>query len=215
MFRLQRAIIPSGLLQSTGNLLSVEFTATPKDPGPLMSGGTDYPAPAGLREENDAWGWDWSPDLDPISIWKGPVRIVFAEKGVPHLVSWSPKITVLETDRETQRPTSFLVNASFELLLQPGKIARKGSIRLVGDWGDSATTSVQVDTTATKSEESRGRPELVSSMVCASIKAKVPDVQLWWPLHYGESHLHNLTAEVRVPRLVCLLRLCVVGLPSS
>eukprot|EP01052_Picozoa_sp_SAG31_P039618 SAG31_NODE_5529_length_2475_cov_2.029040_3_plen_54_part_00 len=40
-----------------------------------MSGGTNYPAPAGLRDENDAWGWDWSPDLDPISIWKGPVRV--------------------------------------------------------------------------------------------------------------------------------------------
>eukprot|EP01043_Picozoa_sp_COSAG02_P063465 COSAG02_NODE_9009_length_2362_cov_2.899249_1_plen_215_part_10 len=67
MFRSYRATVPTGLLKPAGNVLTVDFTATPMDPGPFMSGGTNYPAPASLRDENDAWGWDWSPNLDPIS----------------------------------------------------------------------------------------------------------------------------------------------------
>jgi beta-galactosidase/beta-glucuronidase len=41
MFRLQRASIPRGLLKASGNTLSVALTATPMDPGPLMTGGTN------------------------------------------------------------------------------------------------------------------------------------------------------------------------------
>jgi hypothetical protein len=62
------------------------------------------PAPAGLRDENDAWGWDWSPNLDPISIWKGPVRIVAPDHAaMPHLASWSPKITVSPRQRHARK----------------------------------------------------------------------------------------------------------------
>ena len=32
--------------------------------------------------------------------------------------------------------------------------------------------------------------------VYASIQAVVPDIKLWWPLHYGAPNLHHLTAQV-------------------
>lgn len=191
MFRYQRAIIPPKLLKLAGNVLTVEFTATPKDPGPEMSGGTNYPAPASLRDENDAWGWDWSPDLDPISIWKGPVRIVAVNASLPYLSSWSPKISVLDTDTKTQLPTRFLVNASFEFVVPPTpRGTLKGWIHLVGDWGGRSTTEVQA------------LPPQQDSVVVvhASIEASVPEISLWWPLHYGEPHLHNISAIVRIIR---------------
>ena len=185
MFRFQRAVVPVGLLKTAGNVLTVDFTATPMDPGPLMSGGTMYPAPAALRDENDAWGWDWSPNLDPISIWKGPVRIVDTNTSDPHLSSWSPKVSVLETDARTQLPTRFLVNASFEFLLPSSTTG--GWIHLVGDWGGRSTTRVEALTPET--------PNSVA-VVHASIEASVPQIKLWWPLHYGEPNLYNITAII-------------------
>ena len=185
MFRFQRAVVPVGLLKTAGNVLTVDFTATPMDPGPLMSGGTMYPAPAALRDENDAWGWDWSPNLDPISSWKGPVRIVDTNTSDPHLSSWSPKVSVLETDARTQLPTRFLVNASFEFLLPSSTTG--GWIHLVGDWGGRSTTRVEALTPET--------PNSVA-VVHASIEASVPQIKLWWPLHYGEPNLYNITAII-------------------
>jgi hypothetical protein len=39
--------------------------------------------------------------------------------------------------------------------------------------------------------------QLISTTFTASsLAARVPDVQLWWPLHYGTPHLHAITAHV-------------------
>eukprot|EP01052_Picozoa_sp_SAG31_P039619 SAG31_NODE_5529_length_2475_cov_2.029040_4_plen_116_part_00 len=97
---------------------------------------------------------------------------------------------MLETDGETRRPTHFTVNASFEFMLQPRAAIAKGSIKLDGDWGGSATTLVQLPAT-------NGLVTPLTVSVCASITASVPNVELWWPLHYGKPNLHNLTAKVR------------------
>jgi hypothetical protein len=115
MFRRQRAVLPAGLLRARHNQLTVALASTPyarcattigsgKWARCAYASGTPTPAPRGVRDENDAWGWDWSPNLDPISIWKGPVRIVAPDHAaMPHLASWSPKITVSPRQRHARK----------------------------------------------------------------------------------------------------------------
>ena len=107
---------------------------------------------------------------------------------MPQLISWSPKVTVLASDKTTQLPSSFLVNASF--VFQGAVSARKGSIKLSGDWGGSSASTAVIQILAGGAAAQGG------TTVHASIKASVPDIILWWPLHYGQPHLHNLTAQM-------------------
>ena len=149
-------------------------------------GGTNYPAPRGLRDENDAWGWDWSPSLDPIAIWKS-VRIV-ATDGVPFLVSFSPKTTVVATDPASKQPTAFLVNTSFEFMVAPNSPARVGTLSLTGDWGKTSTTQIRLPAATAAIA--------ATATVHAVLDARVPAVKLWWPLHYGSPSMHTFTAQV-------------------
>ena len=198
MFRTYRVALPAALLKPSGNKLSVTLLPTPELPrtdyNPTCGPGLTM---VGLRDESDAWGWDWSPSLNPRAIYKS-VRLVAAPAGLVHagkvvpraaLLSWSPKVSVVDYKHNTvgKAPTKFAVNASFVLFAGPRTTAVVGELLLAGDWKQSTKTKFtlppsQVATTTTH---------------WAIITAKVPDVKLWWPQHYGEPHLHILSAMLR------------------
>jgi beta-mannosidase len=75
-FRLYRVVVPSRLLLDVDsvdgkqNVLTVHIDAVPP---PYPNNGA-FPDTLHNRNEADAWGWDWSPDLNPMQIY-GPVRL--------------------------------------------------------------------------------------------------------------------------------------------
>jgi hypothetical protein len=194
-----KVLLPSHLLKSAGNTLVVDMVTTPQ----LQlteQGNPNAPCDVHnicpnyrVRVETDAWGWDWSPNLDPISIYKS-VRITTAAENEPVLASFSPKITVGNVDRSTNMPLTFVVNTSFEFLSSASSpSAYTGTVTMAGDWGQSTTIKVAVPKPSAAAAAAGGA---VQTVVHAVVAARVPDVKLWWPLHYGEPNLHNITATV-------------------
>ena len=135
------------------------------------------------RDEADAWGWDWSPSLNPMSIY-GSVRIVAVATDTPYLSSFSPQISTTAIDPVSHSPTSFLVNATIELIAAPRKIPLTGTVKLIGDWGGTNVIPITL------------APATTTAVIHATLHAHVPDIKLWWPLHYGDANLHNLTVEL-------------------
>ena len=190
MFRTYRVVLPAGLLKPTGNSLSVALHPTPLGPKGTTNP-TSNPAEAnvGLRDESDAWGWDWSPSLNPRAVYK-PVRLVSASAARPHVLSFSPNVAVTATDDKTKMPTAFLVNASLEVFTAPHDAPLQAEVVLKGDWQAEA-----VVTKVTLPPSKVGGVTTVHAQIAAKVKGQQGDgVELWWPLHYGEPNLHNLTA---------------------
>eukprot|EP00756_Hemistasia_phaeocysticola_P048317 Hpha_TRINITY_DN22747_c0_g1::TRINITY_DN22747_c0_g1_i1::g.34296::m.34296/K01192/E3.2.1.25, MANBA, manB; beta-mannosidase len=193
MFRRYSAALPPGLLRSRGtvNTLTVQLARVPP---PQPNNGAN-PEMLRTRDEADAWGWDWSPSLNPMAV-TGDVRLVVVPNGV-FVAGFSPKIEAVGVDPVSKLPTAFVVNASLDVLLSPASTATggassvTGTLVVKGDWGGNVTVPVALT-----------RPAgVVSSPGRAAVHAVLParvgtDVELWWPLHYGSPHLHTVTATV-------------------
>ena len=180
MFRLYRISISPKLLKMTANTLSVHLSSIPP---PVPFNGQD-PRTVHGRDEADAWGWDWSPSLNPMSIYGG-VRLVGVTNTL-YLSSFSPQISTKAVDQKSQLPTKFFINASIELIAPPTRATLTGTLKLIGDWGTTTTIPITIPPAAATT----------TTVIHAGLNASVPDIQLWWPIHYGEPHLHNLTVQI-------------------
>jgi len=201
MFRTYRVAVPSGLLRQAGaaNTLAIHLDAAP----PPMPYNGAAPETVRTRTEADQWGWDWSPNLNPIAI-IGFVRLITTTAAAPHLVSFSPSVSVTAFDAATAKPSAFAVNASVEVVVHPNQLpnekALRGTLTLRGDWGLSSTTDIELSpaaaaTTGGPPPDHAHAP--YTATFHATLRARVPDVKLWWPLHYGEANLHTVRAELR------------------
>ena len=142
MFRLYRTALPAGVLRAK-NSLAVSLTAAP---APVPNNGA-APETVRTRDEADAWGWDWSPSLNPMAI-VGSVRLVVVTAQTPYLLSCSPKVSVVSVDSET--PTEFAVDVTTELLVPALAQDLTGSLVLTGDWGNSTSMSLHIGASGSK-----------------------------------------------------------------
>ena len=149
----------------------------------------------------------------------GSVRLLVTQGlAPPHIAAFSPQVVTVAVDPVTRLPTSFYVNASIELLLPVRRAVSQssdasdstgdadvlsGTLKLIGDWGNHSTVPLRLrlpppaaaEQEHEQGEQGGGSPP-PSVTVHAVLHAKVPDVKLWWPLHYGAPNLHRITAEV-------------------
>lgn len=205
MFRQLRIVIPVGsLVEGAANTLEVRLSTTPSPrvcPEPVAPGSmcTD----TGVRDEADAWGWDWSPSLDPMAIYKS-VRLVAppvidTDTPAPYVTSFSPVVRVLQEDKASGLPLLFLVNASFEFAVPASYAGASGNITVTGDWGTETTMPVRIPPRrqlAQQPEQGQSAATLVTHAVHVTITAAPPHVHLWWPLHYGQPALHNVSVLI-------------------
>ena len=210
MFRTWRAVLPYGLLMAKGNALAVALTAA-SPPQPFNGA---FPSTLRARDEADAWGWDWSPDLNPMALVGGVKLVVATAEDAPYVVrAFSHTVVATEFDASTKRPTEFRIDASVEIvqLAALSAAARGGdgataTLTLTGDWTEGESTSaVSVRVVVPLADGasmvlprySGGAARAPRTIAArAQLSARVPDVQLWWPKHYGAPRMHGLQAVV-------------------
>ena len=131
-----------------------------------------YPHPFNsVRKMACSFGWDWGPDFQTAGIWK-PVRI--ERWRTARLASVRPLVTVDDGGA--------------------GRVELHADIERAGLGDDDAILSLSVAVAGHSASV-----EVPGGATSAVVVLEVPDVELWWPVGYGEAHLYDLTATLSGP----------------
>lgn len=194
MFKLFRFHIPMELLLASSNILSVRLHPTIKVCPPGHEVPPGFCNEPGFRDESDAWGWDWSPSLNPMAIYKS-VQLISIPPFASYVSMVSPQVMAIETDERTGAPLKFMVNTTLEIVTvcRYTEVSH-GVLKVVGDWGTSNTSTVTMANDICGTNQNMQTLQTVHRHIL--LYADVSKVKLWWPRHYGTANLHSVTVSV-------------------
>ena len=125
MFRQWRAELPAGLLRRADSgknrlVLTLSSTPSPATCPESHSGGAHAPCTdPTVRAESDAWGWDWSPSLGPVAVWRS-VRLVSAPADAAYLASFFFNLSLPLTPPPLAKADTYLCDVVFHFFCTYG-----------------------------------------------------------------------------------------------
>lgn len=176
-----------GLLQEGENTLEVQFTSPVResdrreqDRGYLPH--TEHHAFNQLRKPSYSFGWDWGIDVANAGI----VRPIYIDSwSEVRIANVRPLVDVDRHGNGTLTVTARVERAGKGRIMSPNDAHKRPEVLLtvtVDGYGTHTSSTGTVLATATH----------------GTVVVDVPDVQLWWPLGYGEQPLYNVTVEARL-----------------
>lgn len=131
-----------------------------------------YPHPFNaVRKMACSFGWDWGPDFQTAGIWK-PVRL--ERWRTARLASVRPLVTVADDGS--------------------GRVELHADLERAGLGDDDVALHLQVEVAGRTASV-----EVPGGATSAVVVLEVPEVELWWPVGYGEARLYELRATLLGP----------------